>query len=69
MQGILTLGESEWGKVLTYRETATWAERVVIDSAQAWRRNSQDVAFFQHLLQYTDDQVDALFRKARLVDK
>tara|TARA_R110000868_G_scaffold276708_1_gene536430 strand:- start:1806 stop:2159 length:354 start_codon:yes stop_codon:yes gene_type:complete len=70
MQGILTLGETEWGKVLTYRnqETTTWAQRQIIDIAQEWRRNSENVAFFQHLLQYTDEQVDALFRKAKQVE-
>jgi len=34
LQGILTLGEEEWGKVLAYRDTASWAEKVVIDSAK-----------------------------------
>jgi len=61
MQGILTLGETEWGKVLAYRDTASWQERIVIDSALDWRRDSQNIAFFGHLLGYTDDQMDALF--------
>jgi hypothetical protein len=70
LQGILTLGEVEWGKVLTYRnqEATTWAQRRIIDSSQVWRRNSQNIAFFQHLLQYSPEQVDALFRNARNVE-
>ena len=67
LQGILTLGEKEWGKVLAYRDTASWQERIVIDSALDWRRDSQNIAFFGHLLGYTDDQMDALFRAAAKV--
>jgi hypothetical protein len=67
LQGILTLGETEWGKVLTYRETASWAEKVVIDSAQDWQRTSQNIAFFGYLLGYTDAQMDALFIAAAKV--
>ena len=67
MQGILTLGETEWGKVLAYRDTASWQERIVIDSALDWRRDSQNIAFFGHLLGYTDDQMDALFIAAAQV--
>ena len=69
LQGILTLGETEWQKVTDYRDNhATWAQRVIIDSAQDWRRNSQDIAFFQWLLEYTDDQVDDLFIAAMQVE-
>jgi hypothetical protein len=67
LQGILTLGETEWGKVLAYRETASWQERIVIDSAQDWRRNSQNIAFFGYLLGYTPEQMDALFIAAAQV--
>jgi len=67
MQGILTLGETEWGKVLAYRETAAWAEKVIIDSAQDWQRTSQNIAFFGYLLGYTDAQMDALFIAAAQV--
>jgi len=67
LQGILTLGETEWGKVLAYRETASWAEKVVIDSAQDWQRTSQNIAFFGYLLGYTDAQMDALFIAAAKV--
>ena len=69
MQGILALGEDEWAKVTDYRDNhATWAQRVVIDSALDWRRNSENIAFFQHLLQYTDEQVDDLFRAAMQIE-
>jgi hypothetical protein len=67
LQGILTLGETEWGKVLAYRETASWAEKVVIDSAQDWQRNSQNVEFFAYMLGYTPEQMDALFIAAAQV--
>ena len=67
MQGILTLGETEWGKILTYRETATWQERIVIDNAADWFRTSENIAFFGHLLEYTDEQMDALFIAAAKV--
>ena len=69
LQGILTLGETEWAKVITYRDTqATWAEKVVIDSALDWRRTSQNIAFFGYLLGYTDTQMDDLFRLAMTVE-
>jgi hypothetical protein len=68
LQGILTLGETEWGKVLTYRETATWSEKVVIDNAADWVRTSQNIAFFGHLLSYTDEEMDALFLQAAQVN-
>jgi len=64
MQGKLALGQTEWAKIEAYRETATWAEKVVIDSAQEWRRNSQDIQFFGYLLGYDDAQMDALFETA-----
>jgi len=69
LQGILTLGEAEWGKVLAYRDHAdtTWGERIIIDNAADWVRTSQNIAFFGHLLGYTDDQMDALFRAAAKV--
>jgi len=69
MQGILTLGELEWAKVIEYRDTtATWQEKIIIDSALDWKRNSQNIAFFQFLLGYTDEQVDDLFRTAMAVE-
>ena len=68
MQGILTLGETEWGKVLAFRDgtnpdfpPATWAQIVIINSAGNWQRNSQNIAFFGYLLGYTDAQMDAMF--------
>ena len=67
LQGILTLGETEWGKELAYRETASWKERIVIDNAQDWQRTSQNIAFFGYLLGYTDEQMDKLFIAAAQV--
>ena len=67
MQGTLTLGESEWGKILAYRETATWQERIVIDNAADWFRTSENIAFFGHLLDYTEEQMDAMFSAAAKV--
>jgi hypothetical protein len=67
MQGILTLGETAWGEVLTYRETASWAEQMVIDSAQDWNRTSENIAFFGWLLDYTDAQMDTMFTAAARV--
>lgn len=61
MQGKLALGQANWAKIEAYRATATWAEQVVIDSAQEWRRNSQDIQFFGYMLDFSDEQMDALF--------
>ena len=69
-RGILTLGETKWGEVLTYRDlaTTTWAERMTIDSATEWRRTSQEVQFIGNLVGYTDEQMDALFIAAALAE-
>lgn len=64
MQGKLALGQAEWAKIEAYRAGATWAEQIVIDSAQEWRRDSQDIQFFGYLLGYSDEQMDDLFRAA-----
>lgn len=61
MQGILALGKARWDHVLAYRETATWGEQVVIDSAGNWERDSQNIAFFQYLIGLTAQETDALF--------
>lgn len=68
MQGKLALGQANWAKIEAYRATATWAEQVVIDSAQEWRRNSQDIQFLGHLLGYTDEQMDNLFKIAMQIE-
>jgi len=74
LQGILTLGETEWGKVLAFRDgtnpdfpPATWAQRNIINSAGDWRRTSQNIAFFGYLLGYSPEQMDALFIAAAQV--
>lgn len=68
MQGILTLGETKWGEVLAYRETASWAEQMVIDSATDWHRNSQNIQFIGYLVGYTDAEMDDLFIAAASVE-
>lgn len=77
MQGILALGESNWQKVLDFRDgtgdwlaagPAPWSQKVIIDGAQTWVRNSQNIQFFQYLLGFTDEEVDTLFRAAALID-
>jgi hypothetical protein len=70
MQGVLTLGEAKWGEVLAYREHAdtTWAEKVIIDSAQDWQRLSESIALFGYLIGFDDAQIDAMFIAAALVD-
>ena len=68
MQGILTLGETNWGRVLAYRETASWAEQMIIDSAQDWRRTSQNIQFIGYLIGFSDDQMDTMFTAAALVE-
>jgi len=68
MQGKLALGETNWAVILEYKATAGWAQQTVIDSAQTWVRTSQNIAFFQYLLGFTDAQVDDLFRAAMLID-
>jgi hypothetical protein len=68
MQGILTLGETNWGKVITYRETASWPEQMIIDSAQNWRRTSQNIQFIGYLIGFSDDQMDTMFTAAALVE-
>lgn len=65
MQGILALGPERWAQVMAYRDTATWAEQIIIDSAGDWRRNSQNIAFFAYLLDLSDTEVDDLFRTAQ----
>ena len=82
MQGILTLGESNWNKVLAYRNqefvAATddspeipetpWPEKMIIDSAQDWRRTSKNIQFIGELIGFDDEQMDALFTSASLVE-
>lgn len=61
MQGILALGEARWVKVLEYRTTSTWAEKVVIDDSGDWHRASQNIQFFGYLLGLTDAEIDSIF--------
>ena len=84
MQGILTLGKTEWTKITDYRDRrykndpdpknkdgdfiTPWEQRVIIDSALDWRRDSQNIAFFGFLLGYTPEELDALFIAAAKVE-
>jgi hypothetical protein len=64
MQGVLALGEDRWAKVLEYRANATWAEKVIIDDAGNWFRNSENIQFFGYLLGLTAVEMDDLFASA-----
>jgi len=69
MQGQIALGETYWNIILAWRDTqATWAQKVIIDSAQTWVRNSQNIAFFAYLLNFTDEQTDEMFRVAMVIE-
>jgi len=64
-QGVLALGEIQWNQVVSYRDvTATWAERVIIDSSANWIRLSEDTALIQFVVGLTDLEIDQLFRDA-----
>jgi hypothetical protein len=68
MQGVLTLGEANWSKVMAFYTTdATWVQKAIIDSAANWQRTSENIAFFGYLIGFNDDQMDALFAAAALV--
>lgn len=64
LQGKLAIGETLWTNVVNYRDNAPWAQQMVIDSADVWHRNSQDIQFIGYLLGVTDAQMDDLFRLA-----
>lgn len=67
MQGILAVGEKQWATILQYRDTATWAEQVIIDEAGDWHRTSENIAFFGYLLGLSEVEVDDLFRAANVI--
>jgi hypothetical protein len=65
MQGVLTLGEANWSKVMDFYTTdATWVQKAIIDSAANWRRTSEDLKFIGYLIGFNDEQMDALFGEA-----
>jgi hypothetical protein len=69
MQGVLTLGEANWSKVMKFYTTdATWVQRAVIDSAGEWQRSSQNIAFFGYLLNFDDEEMDTMFDAAKLLE-
>ena len=61
MQLILALGETDFGRLQAARGPRTWAEKVRIDGAWAWKRNSQGVALLGSILGMDDAAIDALF--------
>ena len=62
MQGVLTLGEANWSKVMAFYTTdATWVQKAIIDSAANWRRTSDDLKFIGYLIGFDDGQMDELF--------
>jgi hypothetical protein len=65
MQGVLTLGEANWSKVMAFYTTdATWVQKAIIDSAANWRRTSDDLKFIGYLIGFDDEQMDAMFAAA-----
>jgi hypothetical protein len=69
MQGVLMLGEANWSKVMDFYTTdATWVQKAIIDSAANWQRTSENIAFFGYLIGFDDEQMDALFAAAALVE-
>jgi hypothetical protein len=69
MQGVLTLGEANWSKVMAFYTTdATWVQKAIIDSAANWERISENIAFFGYLIGFSDEQMDTMFAAAALVE-
>jgi hypothetical protein len=80
LQGILTLGEANWGNVLDFRDgknewavaadgiggPATWETTQIINASNKWKRLSSDIVLIGFLLAFSDEQMDAMFRIAAL---
>lgn len=66
MQGVLAVGPAKWQAVLDYcaEPTTGWAERMIVESAATWHRDSQSIQFFAWLMNLSPDEVDDLFRIA-----
>lgn len=64
LQGKLAMGEALWNRVLAARATATWEQKMFIDSSSNWHRNSQDIQFIGSIIGVTDKELDKLFRLA-----
>jgi len=74
LQGILTLGEARWAAVLAFRDgtnpdlpPASWAQKIIIDSAENWERLSENMQFIGWVLGYGPEEMDALFIDAAKV--
>ena len=63
LQGILILGEIEVARLDAFIDNLpnNWALRQIVDNSQTWHRNSQDIQMLGFALNYTPDQMDALF--------
>jgi hypothetical protein len=69
MQGVLTLGEDNWSKVMDFYTTdATWVQKAIIDSAANWQRTSENLELIGYLIGFSDDQMDTMFTAAALVE-
>ena len=65
MQGVLTLGEANWSKVMDFYTTdATWVQKAIIDSAANWQRTSENLELIGYLIGFNDTQMDDLFDAA-----
>jgi hypothetical protein len=68
MQGVLTLGEANWSKVMDfYTRDATWVQKAIIDSAANWQRTSENLELIGYLIGFDDAQMDAMFTAAAAV--
>lgn len=74
LQGILTLGEARWAAVLAFRDgtnpdlpPASWAQKIIIDSAENWERLSVNMQFMGWVLGYGPEEMDQLFIDAAQV--
>ena len=69
MQGVLTLGEANWSKVMEFYMTdATWVQKAIIDSAANWQRTSENLELIGYLIGFDDGQMDTMFAAAKSVE-
>jgi len=70
LQGKIALGAEAWAKVIAYRDEpeTPFSVKVIIDDSPVWTRISQDISLIGWALDYTDEQMDALFLQAAKVN-
>jgi hypothetical protein len=71
MQGVLTLGEVMWGRVIAFCDddpSTTLIQKEIINSSDNWTRNSENIQFIGYLIGFNDEQMDAMFTAAALVE-